>query len=901
MVKRIYLLLSLCILAFNTAYSENVIDVLMVYTPAVEADESGADGVEALVLTAFESANEAFSGSETETRLRLVGIKKVDYVEDDEDMGTDLDKLSNQDGVMDSVLQWRSELGADLVCLIRYEWVDSTAGIAWLLNNPNGQRNSGFSVVASRSLAIGATFQHEVGHNLGAAHDRENAGDTTPLFDYAYGYRFKYGIGIEYRTLMAYQPGSLVNLFSNPDVNYRDTPIGVASGEEAADNARTIRATAPIVASYYAAVNQAPVAEAGDDVSVEDVNGNGFESVTLDGSQSQSDAGIESWKWTWGGNSESGEAIEISLPVGVSTITLEVTDENGLKAEDSLSVEVTPSQGAARIFSGGSSSYVLKENGVLLASGNNANGQLGIGSLANVQAGFSVVNLDQVKAVSAGLDHCLFLLEDGRVFGAGSNAFGQLGTYPEIDYANPTILGVDGVVSIAAGDRFSLFLLSDGSVVGAGMSPGGVLGESGVSESVAFAEVVEAGVVSLVAGGDFAAVLKEDGSVAVWGDLGDVLMEDAESALFTPVEVLGGGAISVAAGKSHLLILTDAGEVWTLGRNLNNGSLGIGQNSQTYGVTKILDAGAIEIWTTDFASYVRLGSGEVLGTGSPLINTFGELETGPHYSLVPVFAGQDFEIVGGSDYLLIKRSDGVMYGVGSSELGQLGIESLEAVLALEQLAFGYNSTEGLGNPTAHTTQLRTRVAIVDDSLVELVLDGTESSDDWYIESFEWTWSGGSSLGRRSIVNLGAGIYDVTLKVTDENGSDDVDTLQITILTFDEWLSLYFTELEIGQMLDPRLTDSDGDGLSNAEEALLGLDPSEFESKLKFEYIGRSESLMALLSGMPDDLDFVLQGSDDGTNWRSIAVKVDSLEEASLVLTWEEGETATLYRIAVLSE
>lgn len=903
-MKRLLLILVFGILNLDAIFAENFIDVLIVYTPAVEEEHTDADGVEALVISAFESANRAFSESKTDTQLRLVDVRKVNYVEDPDDMGTDLEKLSEQDGVMDSVLQWRSELGADLVCLVRYGQVDTTAGIAWLMNSPNGRRSTGFSVVASENMIVGATFQHEIGHNLGAGHDRENAGEASPLFDYSYGHRFDYpvnnGMGsIQYRTLMAYQPGNLVNLFSNPDVSYLDMPVGVASGEEAADNARTIRETAPYVASYYAAVGQAPVAAAGEDVSVEDTNGDGVETILLDGSSSSAESGIVSWDWTWNSGSESGEQVVLTLPVGQTVVTLEVTDGDGTQANDTVIVDVAESPGAERVFAGEHFTFILKEDGTLLATGDNSNGQLGIGSLSDTQRGFSKLELSGVEAVSAGQSHTLFLLNDGRVFGAGSNEFGQLGEYPSINYASPTILDVEDVVAVGAGDQYSLFLLLDGSVVGMGTSARGTLGEAGLQNAVNRVELVASGVESLEVGGDFAAVLKTDGSVLVWGAIGEGLEEGEGGILTTPVEVVASGAAGIAAGKEHLLILMESGEVLALGRNQGSGALGVGRND-VLGVVSIWEDGAESIWATDYASYIRLENGEVLGSGVPLLNVYGEFDSEPQFSFVPVFSGQGIEVVGGRDFLLIKRNDGVSYVLGSNDFGQLGLDSTDPVTAISEIAFGYNATVGGNPPTASAATLRTRVAIEEAGSVSVRLDGSVSSDDWFIERYLWTWDEGSAEGRLATAELSTGDYSVTLTVYDQNGNENSDTIEVQVISYEDWLSLFFSPQEIAEMETSRSSDFDGDGLSNAQEALLGLIPSDFESRLKFGYIDGPEDLRTYLEGIPSDLEFLIQGTSDGEVWEPVSFELLANDLGRWTLNLEESE-AKLFRVAIIEE
>ncbi len=90
------------------------------------------------------------------------------------------------------------------------------------------------------------------------------------------------------------------------------------------------------------AVNDAPVASAGPDQTVEDADGNGSEQVQLDGSaSSDADDSIESYTWTWpGGSGADGQKPTATLPVGATTITLTVTDQAGATATDQVTITV---------------------------------------------------------------------------------------------------------------------------------------------------------------------------------------------------------------------------------------------------------------------------------------------------------------------------------------------------------------------------------------------------------------------------------------------------------------------------------------------------------------------------------------------------------------------------------
>jgi len=90
--------------------------------------------------------------------------------------------------------------------------------------------------------------------------------------------------------------------------------------------------------------NLPPIAHAGSDQTVADADGDGFETVMLDGTGStDTDGSIVSYEWREGDQSLGTDALQaVSLDVGPHALTLVVTDDGGMTGTDGVIVTVEP-------------------------------------------------------------------------------------------------------------------------------------------------------------------------------------------------------------------------------------------------------------------------------------------------------------------------------------------------------------------------------------------------------------------------------------------------------------------------------------------------------------------------------------------------------------------------------
>jgi PKD repeat protein len=131
-----------------------------------------------------------------------------------------------------------------------------------------------------------------------------------------------------------------------PNLTYTPNPdfFGVDSFTFKTNDGQMDSNTATVTITVNA-VNDAPVANAGPDQTGTDANGDGVETLTLDGSSSSDIDNPISYQWTEDSTVLGTAAIvNYNFPVGIHTVTLNVTDSEGASAYDEIIITVFANQ-----------------------------------------------------------------------------------------------------------------------------------------------------------------------------------------------------------------------------------------------------------------------------------------------------------------------------------------------------------------------------------------------------------------------------------------------------------------------------------------------------------------------------------------------------------------------------
>ena len=178
---------------------------------------------------------------------------------------------------------------------------------------------------------------------------------------------------------------------------------------------------------------------------------------------------------------------------------------------------------------GGEHTLLLHENGAVYVCGNNDVGQLGLGDGVSRTSSPTMLDvLSSVVSVSAGVEHSLFMAEDG-IFVTGDNSYGQLCSNSTNTITSPMLIDIPikNIVTFEAIKFSSYILYIDGSINACGKNDFGQLGDGTKSDQILTEVVINEAVRAIYTGPSSESVffVTEDETMYStglnsWGNLG---------------------------------------------------------------------------------------------------------------------------------------------------------------------------------------------------------------------------------------------------------------------------------------------------------------------------------------------------------------------------------------------
>ena len=190
---------------------------------------------------------------------------------------------------------------------------------------------------------------------------------------------------------------------------------------------------------------------------------------------------------------------------------------------------------AIEIALGGEHDCARTRNGQVSCWGENANGQIGDGTLEKRAAPVSVIGLRDAVQLALGRQHSCALLRDGRVACWGRNVTGQLGTGSREPAQRPMfVTALHDVLEIRAGDWHTCARERDGTVWCWGENDRGSLGDGTTTDRLAPVQVKGLPAAAALAASGFATCARSaTGAVSCWGEVAGLPNQERPVLRFT--------------------------------------------------------------------------------------------------------------------------------------------------------------------------------------------------------------------------------------------------------------------------------------------------------------------------------------------------------------------------------
>jgi alpha-tubulin suppressor-like RCC1 family protein len=363
----------------------------------------------------------------------------------------------------------------------------------------------------------------------------------------------------------------------------------------------------------------------------------------------------------------------------------------GKSATYTVSIKVSTIQQPViqTIVSGSSHVMALKNDGTLWAAGDNSYGQLGLGDYSSHNTMTQVPVYDVAK-VYTGDCATVVILKDGTAWATG-NQYGQLGlgnTFTVVNFVRQPFLDDASQIAVTFGEIIAL--KPDGTLWGAGKNNFQVLAQGDKTVKSSFVKIPITDVKQISATTWDVMAQKTNGELWGWGYnfLGELGLGDS-TMRGTPVKIpVVANIKKMFCGANNSFLLDDARQVWAVGNN-NAGQLGFGDQGkhQSFAVVPFFNGkGISEIQNPSACAMFKDGAGNIWGVGANFSGQFGlgTAVTLPY--LTPIQINGSVQALSARlNTAFVLKTDGTLWGCGANPSGVLNINSTSTYSPIQLL------------------------------------------------------------------------------------------------------------------------------------------------------------------------------------------------------------------------
>jgi alpha-tubulin suppressor-like RCC1 family protein len=381
----------------------------------------------------------------------------------------------------------------------------------------------------------------------------------------------------------------------------------------------------------------------------------------------------------------------LDLTPGMNSYTITARDAAGNEA----TLDRTVYQGH-RLSSGGAHGGAIID-GVLHFWGRNNKGQVGLGytsSLSNEDDGAHptvpvalAAGASDFISISVTQNTSIALDASGHVWAWGDNDDGQLGlgtaaaddAFDDVDRLVPEkIGGLSDVVMIARGFDHTMALDASGHIWTWGKNADGQLGDGTTDDRDVPVQVPGLSNARLILGASATSyAVLDDGTVWAWGEntygnLGGGVADDQAHPVPSQVPGLE-DVIDLAAGRDHVIALTESGAIYTWGLNASN-QASAGEDDILSPMLREDISGAVAVYAGGNQSFIEDARGRLFGWGQNFSGNLGLIDDGNMAAPTEAVFGveETVSVAIGALQGLAMRRDGRAFAWGWSFEGSLG-------------------------------------------------------------------------------------------------------------------------------------------------------------------------------------------------------------------------------------